>query len=52
MRTDGNSWMTVYIKLDKTDNNTLINLNLKTSKKGYGFSQIVNFSRCIDNELK
>tara|TARA_B110000008_G_scaffold23734_1_gene21500 strand:- start:107 stop:1237 length:1131 start_codon:yes stop_codon:yes gene_type:complete len=53
MRADGNSWMTVYRKLDKTDNNPLVNLHLKTSEeKGYGFSQILNFSRCIDNELK
>ena len=53
MRADGNSWMTVYRKLDKTDNNPLVNLHLKSSEeKGYGFSQILNFSRCIDNELK
>ena len=53
MRADGNSWMTVYRKLDKTDINPLVNLHLKSSeKKGYGFSQILNFSRCIDNELE
>ena len=53
MRADGNSWMTVYRKLDKTDDNPLVNLHLSTSQhKGYGFSQILNFSRCIDNEVK
>lgn len=53
MRADGNSWMTVYRKLDKTDINPLVSLHLKSSeKKGYGFSQILNFSRCIDNETK
>ena len=53
MRADGNSWMTVYRKMDKTDSNPLVSLHLKSSEqKGYGFSQILNFSRCIDNELK
>ena len=53
MRTDGNSWMSVYRKLDKTDDNPLVNLHLSTSQhKGYAFSQILNFSRCIDNEVK
>jgi len=53
MRADGNSWMTVYRKMDTTDSNPLVNLHLKSSEqKGYGFSQILNFSRCIDNELK
>ena len=33
MRADGNSWMTVYRKLDKTDNNPLVNLHLKTSEE-------------------
>ena len=37
MRADGNSWITVYRKLDKTDNNTVINLHLKTSKKRLWF---------------
>ena len=53
MRADGNSWMTVYRKMDKTDTNPLVSFHLNSSKKkGYGFSQILNFSRCIDNELK
>ena len=53
MRADGNSWMTVYRKMDTTDSNPLVSLHLKSSEqKGYGFSQILNFSRCIDNELK
>ena len=53
MRADGNSWITVYRKMDKTDSNPLVSLHLKSSEqKGYGFSQILNFSRCIDNELK
>ena len=53
MRADGNSWMTVYRKMDKSDSNPLVSLHLKSSnEKGYAFSQILNFSRCIDNELK
>ena len=53
MRADGNSWMTVYRKMDKSDSNPLVSLHLKSSnEKGYAFSQILNFSRCIDYELK
>ena len=49
---DGNSWMTIYRKLDPDDKNPLVDLHLKTSEeKGYGFSQILNYSRCIGNEI-
>jgi len=53
MKADGNSWLTVYRKMDKTEINPFVNLHLKSSEqKGYSFSQVLNFSRCIDNELK
>ena len=52
MRADGNSWMTVYRLLDETDTNPLVDLHLKSSeKRGYGFQQILNYSRCIANEV-
>ena len=53
IRADGNSWMTVYRLLDDTDTNPLVDLHLKSSeKRGYGFQQTFNYSRCIANELK
>ena len=52
MRDDGNSWMTVYRLLDDTDTNPLVKMHLETSnKKGYKYQQILNYSRCLANEV-
>ncbi|NRA14543.1 MAG: hypothetical protein HRU04_03480 [Oceanospirillaceae bacterium] len=52
MRIDGNSWMTVYRLMDTSDTNPLVDLHLISSeKKGYGYQQILNYSRCLANEV-
>ncbi|MDC0227020.1 hypothetical protein OAK51_00840 [Alphaproteobacteria bacterium] len=51
MHSDGNAWVTLLRILDG-NSNPLVAKHLKTSDtKGYGFSQILTYIRCIANEV-
>jgi hypothetical protein len=50
-RSDNLSWVSILRMLDG-DSNPLVGMHLKYSdKKGYSFSQTLNYSRCVANDI-